>query len=110
MSDLAPQFYDAFTDVHDNFPQQLFCTWHVDKAWKEQLKEKNLSQEYAICVYKGLRALLVEPIETASILNFPSLLKSFCLRRKQKSLVNIFIPCTEIKQKNGPIVIELVWA
>ena len=61
MSDLAPQFYDAFTDVHDNFPQQLFCTWHVDKAWKEQLKEKNLSQEYAICVYKGLRALLVEP-------------------------------------------------
>ena len=40
MSDLAPQFYDAFTDVHDNFPQQLFCTRHVEKAWKEQLKEK----------------------------------------------------------------------
>ena len=42
MSDLAPQFYDAFCDVLAPLknPKQLFCTWHVDKAWKKELKEK----------------------------------------------------------------------
>ena len=33
MSDIAQQFYDAFTTVFECNPKQLYCTWHVDKAW-----------------------------------------------------------------------------
>ena len=59
MSDLAPQYFDAFCSEYEYAPQQLFCTWHVDKAWKEQVKAKIKSTEYGLCTYKGLRALLV---------------------------------------------------
>ena len=38
MTDIAPQFYDAFCAVFNCEPIQLYCTWHVDKAFKEQLK------------------------------------------------------------------------
>ena len=40
MSDLAPQFYDAFVDVYQCHPKWFACTWHVDKNWKESLNEK----------------------------------------------------------------------
>eukprot|EP00112_Aurelia_sp_Birch-Aquarium-sp1_P017283 Seg3990.3 transcript_id=Seg3990.3/GoldUCD/mRNA.D3Y31 product="hypothetical protein" protein_id=Seg3990.3/GoldUCD/D3Y31 len=40
MSDIAQQFYDAFTTVFECNPKQLYCTWHVDKAWQEQLRKK----------------------------------------------------------------------
>ena len=39
MSDTAPQFYDAFSYVNGCQPLSLFCTWHVDKAWRENLRE-----------------------------------------------------------------------
>ena len=40
MTDIAPQFYDAFCAVFNCEPIQLYCTWHVDKAFKEHLKSK----------------------------------------------------------------------
>ena len=40
MSDLAPQFYDAFTYVNECSPKKLACTWHVDKAWQKEIHEK----------------------------------------------------------------------
>ena len=44
MSDLAPQFYDSFTDVNSCSPKRLFCTWHVDKAWQKMLNEKVITE------------------------------------------------------------------
>lgn len=39
MSDMAPQFYNAWVAVIGNpRPIKVVCTWHVDKAWKEELK------------------------------------------------------------------------
>ena len=58
MSDMAPQFYDAFKKVFNCSPYRLYCTWHVDKAWKEQLKEKVKDTEIYFRIYKQLRTLL----------------------------------------------------
>ena len=38
MTDIAPQLYDALCAVFNYEPSQPYCTWHVDKAIKEQLK------------------------------------------------------------------------
>ena len=40
MKDTGSQFYDAFALVNDVSPIQLLCTWHMDKAWHEELRQK----------------------------------------------------------------------
>jgi len=40
MSDLAPQFYNAFCTVNQYQPKWLYCTWHVDKNWQEEIHKK----------------------------------------------------------------------
>ena len=37
MAGLAPQAYDAFCIVMEWNALRLFCIWHVDKAWREEL-------------------------------------------------------------------------
>ena len=59
MSDLAPQYYDAFSEVSNSIPKKLFCTWHVDKAWREEIKKMvSGSMEVEAEVYKMLRVIL----------------------------------------------------
>ena len=40
MSDTASQFYDAFALANEVSPIHLICTWHVDKVWREELRQK----------------------------------------------------------------------
>ena len=41
MSDLAPQYYNAFCNANNcHGSKRLACSWHVDKAWKKALNEK----------------------------------------------------------------------
>ena len=56
MSDLAEQFYSAWVNV---FGPRLLCTWHVDRAWRENLKHIR-NDELKVTVYHTLRLLLEE--------------------------------------------------
>ena len=58
MSDLAEQFYNAWVATF-NTSHKLVCTWHVDHAWRENLKQLKDSELQAI-VYHNLRVLLEE--------------------------------------------------
>ena len=51
MTDIAPQLHDAFCAVFNCEPIRLYCTWHVDKTFKEQLKSKtkNSAIEVEVC-------------------------------------------------------------
>ena len=40
MSDVANQFFNAWVGVMENRPIKLLCTWHVDRAWRENLRQK----------------------------------------------------------------------
>ena len=58
MGDTASQFYDAFALVKEVSPIQVVCTWHVDKAWSEVLRQKVSSIEIQSEVYRYLRTVL----------------------------------------------------
>ena len=58
MSDTASQFYEAFAFVNQCNPMQLICTWHVDKAWRDELRSKVPNLEIQGEVYKYLRTVL----------------------------------------------------
>ena len=63
MTDIATQFCDAFTTVFECLPKQLYCTWHVDKAWQEQLRSKIGDKEIEAQTYLGLRIVLEQTDE-----------------------------------------------
>ena len=58
MSDLSSQVYDAFCKVNECQPKKLWCTWHADKAWREELKKKIGNLDVEMDVYKRLRYIL----------------------------------------------------
>ena len=58
-SDLAEQFYTAWVTTFNNTPHKLVCTWHVDRAWRENLRQLKDSELQAT-VYHNLRVLLEE--------------------------------------------------
>ena len=60
MSDLAEQYFNAWVASFNNRPRKLVCTWHLDRAWRENLKllqDRSLQAQ----VYHNLRVLLEEP-------------------------------------------------
>ena len=59
MSDLAGQFYTAWVASFGNRPHKLVCMWHVDRAWRENLRQLKDSEPEAT-VYHNLRVLLEE--------------------------------------------------
>ena len=59
MSDLAEQFYNAWVATFGNRPHKLVCTWHVDRAWRENLHQVK-NNELKANVYHNLRVLLEE--------------------------------------------------
>lgn len=64
MSDLANQYYNAWVGVMQHHPRKLLCTWHVDKAWRENIREKVKDVTAQAEVYKMLRTVLEETSET----------------------------------------------
>nr|XP_047133867.1 uncharacterized protein LOC124812015 isoform X2 [Hydra vulgaris] len=58
MSDLASQYYEAFCDVYLCAPLKFWCTWHVDKAWREELHKKVHNLEMEADIYKQIRFVL----------------------------------------------------
>lgn len=60
MSDLANQFYNAWVGIMGGNPLRLVCTWHVDKAWQEELRSKVHDTVTAAEIYKMLRTVLQE--------------------------------------------------
>ena len=53
MSDMANSFYNAFLNIFGEVPFRLYCNWHVEKGWKENLskvkgKEKKVFGKYTL--------------------------------------------------------------
>ena len=81
MSDLAEQFYTAWVASFKNKPKQLVCVWHVDRAWRENIRQLKDSQLQAT-IYHNLRLLLEETNQQS----FEILLKETLDQVKQSSL------------------------
>ncbi|XP_076445334.1 uncharacterized protein LOC143283108 [Babylonia areolata] len=59
MSDLASSFYNAWCAVFPVPKRRLYCTWHVDKAWRKKLRESVPDMEeqaqlyYMLCMLRS---------------------------------------------------------
>ena len=60
MSNDAEQFYTAWIAVFGPGPKKMLCTWHVDRAWRTNLKSLIGDKETEATVYHSLRVLLEE--------------------------------------------------
>lgn len=56
MSDITSVYYNAWIQVMGAVPQQLYCSWHVDRAWNQNLS-KIQNKETRDLVYKTIKFL-----------------------------------------------------
>ncbi|XP_065671212.1 uncharacterized protein LOC136089275 [Hydra vulgaris] len=56
MTDMAAQYYEAFCDSCS--PRKFWCTWHVDRAWRDEFHKKIKNIEVESDVYKRLKFIL----------------------------------------------------
>jgi hypothetical protein len=73
MSDMAENFYIAWSDVMGPVEFRLFCSWHVLRAWKKNVNSKIKKTEKQLSVHATLRILLEKLDETA----FEKMLENF---------------------------------
>ena len=86
MSDTTSQFYDAFALVNEVFPIQLICTSHVDKAWREELRQKVSSIEIQSEVYRYLGTVVEQTDRNV----FEDYLSEFLIRLQMSSSTTSF--------------------
>ena len=65
ISDMTPQFYNAWCGIVGSpRPKKFVCTWHVDKAWREELRRKVGNPAVEAEIYKMLRTVLEQADES----------------------------------------------
>ena len=73
MTDIVDTFYAAWVRIMGPVPHNILCSWHVDKAWRQNLKKiKGLqSTEKQNKVYKSLKVLqsITDEIEFKQVLD-----------------------------------------
>lgn len=60
MSDLAQNFYNAWYSVFSLPQKQLYCSWHVDRAWKKNTVKLIAKKEDQAEVYAYLKMVQME--------------------------------------------------
>ena len=82
---MADQCYSAWSAVFGPGAKWLLCTWHIDRAWRGQLKliEK---RQFQATVYHNLRVLLEETDSNT----FESLLKATMEQLQTNSVTQTF--------------------
>ncbi len=101
MSDDADQFFSAWVGVFVTVPHKLLCTWHIDRAWQNNLKTIK-SQETAQLIYANLRFLLEKTDKTKFDLLLSDTHRQLSLSsKKQKSFLVTLIHTTCIGKING---------
>ena len=90
MSDTASQFNEAFALVNECSPKEFIYVWHVDKAWKEELRGKVGNFESQTVIYKYLRIALeqTDPLVFEDCLT--EMLGKLTLQKETERFANYF--------------------
>ncbi|XP_072400207.1 uncharacterized protein [Diabrotica undecimpunctata] len=64
MTDIAESFYNAWVDIMGKPVMRLYCSWHIDQAWRKNLVKIRI-RDKQIEVYKFLRTIMEERDVTA---------------------------------------------
>ncbi len=60
ISDLRPEFVDAWTEVHGAPEKRFYCSWCVNRDWSGEMKRVKGTAEYKMTVRSMLRDLQME--------------------------------------------------
>ncbi|XP_049276153.1 uncharacterized protein LOC119406737 [Rhipicephalus sanguineus] len=52
MSDDAPSFYNAWQAIMGNVEKRLLCAWHIDKNWRQNIRQHIKDKELQAFTYK----------------------------------------------------------
>lgn len=75
MSDLTGVFYDAWICIMGTVSNQLYCSWHVDRAWRKNLS-KIANKEKRTQVYKALKYIQHTHDENTFMIGLQNFIKS----------------------------------
>ncbi|KAH1008338.1 uncharacterized protein LOC109535894 isoform X1 [Dendroctonus ponderosae] len=89
MSDTSESFFKAWLRVMGPPKYRLFCTWHVERAWKENLT-KITSKETEVLVHQQLRTLLEETDKQAFSVMLNTFLNSLSENESTLDFLNYF--------------------
>lgn len=56
--DDAEQYYSSWNQIYGGNPKKLLCSWHVDRAWRVNIRNKVSDLQKQVQVYHHLRTLL----------------------------------------------------
>ena len=90
MSDIVTQYYNTFVAANGCHPKKLLCTWHVNKTWKEELRNKVPNPVTQVYIYGMLRTLLEETYEAAFNDSVDFLITSLSSTEETKNFLNYF--------------------
>lgn len=90
MSDMAESFFNAWLAEMKQPKHRLYCTWHVDRAWRKNLI-KIKSKEKQTEVYKILRTLLHEQDIKAFEIMFGSAISQMSADNETSDFANYFV-------------------
>lgn len=100
MSDMAPQFYNAWKVVMGEVPHRLFCAWHVDKSFRDNCRRLLANNsEKCIQVYKTVRTLMDEQDVNTFETMLPAVLSHLHLHSSSEQT-------TQHVRRAGPTVTE----
>ncbi|XP_072375185.1 uncharacterized protein [Diabrotica undecimpunctata] len=99
MSDMAETYFNAWLQTMGAPEKRLYCTWHVDKAWRKNINSKIISKEVRALVYKQLRVLLQERDEKA----FERMIIKFVQDQSQNSEMFEFLQYFKQYSKNPQV-------
>ncbi|XP_068086255.1 uncharacterized protein [Anabrus simplex] len=74
MSDMAESFFTAWISTMEQPEMRLFCSWHVDRAWRKNISKAKGKEKQAE-VYKLIRTLMQERDITAFEIMVPAVMK-----------------------------------
>ncbi|KAJ8980986.1 hypothetical protein NQ317_019170 [Molorchus minor] len=97
MSDMAEQFANAWLEVMNSPKLRLYCTWHVDQAWRKNL-HKIKTKEKQVTVYKQLRTVLQE----TDVLAFDKMLEALYVSLYEDKDTNDFAEYFKIYYMKNP--------
>ncbi|CAG9837716.1 unnamed protein product [Diabrotica balteata] len=99
MSDMAEAYFNAWLQTMGAPDKRLYCTWHVDKAWRKNINSKIISKKTRALVYKQLRVLLQERDEKA----FERMIIKFLHDQSQNSDMSEFFQYFKQYSKNPQV-------
>jgi hypothetical protein len=109
VTDFAPAYWNAFSKVFDcSKTNRLLCSWHVDKAWKKNIRSKISNPTMQVAVYKSLFLLRMEPNEEKFERMFKTLIESMSQDEQTEDFpgitgrINISLPiCQKMGRKTS---------